>query len=884
MNKDTDEFGTHLDEDTDSRLQTSNELDLNVEQDSRSPKVIHATLPTLSSKEDANPDGILKIGTQFESDEHAYRFYNKYARVLGFSVRKDWANKSKVHGQVVSRKFTCSREGYRRKDRRDMNVKKHRKETRTGCLAHMIITRQPDGKYRVTHFEANHNHDNIDPNNDQIVQLQKELSSAQAAEADLPDNLDLQSRTDFELMSGRFEVRDALDYLAMDYDFYLRSERVREMKEGEAGRLLCYFQRQHIENPPFFYSMQLDIDDKVSNIFWADDNMVAAYDHFGDVVCLDTTCRTNRDFQPFVQFVGVNHHNQAVTFAAAFLFDDTTESLKWLLRAFLEAMSGKKPKVILTDQDATVVEAISSVLPETDHRICLWQMYQNTLRHLSHLVKDIKAFATSFRSCIYDQKDEEVFIQEWVALLGSYGLQQNDWLKWMLREREKWAVVYGTNTYFLDTKGSHVVESLSNKLKSCLSSDQDMLHAFKHLERVVDEQRYKEFIATDEMGRSTPRIMANVIMLKHASEVYTMKAFELFQREYEKCLNVIVNQCCQNGSLSEFKVSTFGQSREYRVTFNSSDTTVFCDCMKFEYVGFLCSHALKVLDQRNIKVVPSQYFLKRWTKEARIGCTRDTSQFIEHENSKLVAARRYKDLCSRMLNISARAADSEEAFLFASRQLEEVIEGVEKILTSKPEEVQGITSSSTGANASESENAEVCLDENTVEDQNEDGRAKWTKENKSCVPRRRKLKNIHGRSSKSRRVQNIQAQSPNTVNCISSPPPAFVSPQAPTMESLYNLEANQVVQCMYEQPDLLVDQQPNTDLYQQPNFFSDQHDSPGQTQLLEEPLIRSTYHDSVPISTHLRQAMELDLQSSSFLLCDHSCRYRASDPSYLEPK
>lgn len=57
------------------------------------------------------------------------------------------------------------------------------------------------------------------------------------------------------------------------------------------------------------------------------------------------------------------------------------------------------------------------------------------------------------------------------------------------------------------------------------------------------------------------------------------------------------------------------------------------------------------------------------------------------------------------------------------------------------------------------------------------------------------------------------------------------------LQSLYNLEANQVVQCMYEQPDLLVDQQPNTDLYQQPNFFSDQHDSPGQTQLLEVKVI-----------------------------------------------
>lgn len=58
------------------------------------------------------------------------------------------------------------------------------------------------------------------------------------------------------------------------------------------------------------------------------------------------------------------------------------------------------------------------------------------------------------------------------------------------------------------------------------------------------------------------------------------------------------------------------------------------------------------------------------------------------------------------------------------------------------------------------------------------------------------------------------------------------------LQSFYNFEPNQVVQCIYEQPDLLIiDQQPNTDLYQQPNFFSDQHDLPGQTQLLEVKVI-----------------------------------------------
>lgn len=885
MNRVDGDLGSPHYEDMDIRLQTADELDLNLEHESCIPKGICVTPASLSSKEEASTDGVLKIGTEFESDEHAHRFYNRYARVLGFRVRKDWVNRSKIHGQVVSRKFTCSREGYRRKDKRDINVKKHRKETRTGCLAHMIITRQTDGKYRVTHFEANHNHDNINPNNSQILQLQKELCITQFSEADLPIDLEFQSSTDYELMSRRSELRDSLDCLAMGYDNFLQCERARDMKKGEAGCLLHHFQRQHFENPSFFYAIQLDADDKVCNIFWADDNMVVDYDHFGDVVCLDTTHRTNKDSLPFVQFIGVNHHNQVVVFAAAFLFDDTAESLKWLLHTFLEAMSGKKPKIILTDQDAAVVEAINSVLPEIDHCICLWQMYQNALRHLSHIVKDTQSFTSDFRSCIYDQKDEEGFIQSWETLLENYGLQQNDWLKWMFREREKWAVVYGRNSFFLDLNGRHMAESLSNNLSNHLISDQGMLQFFNHFERLVDEQRYKENKANEEMYRCMPRLMANVILLKHASEVYTPKAFELFQREYEKCLNDVVNQSSQKGFLSEYKVNTFGQSREYCVTFNSSNNIVVCNCTKFESVGFLCSHALKVLDHRNIKVVPSQYILKRWTRDAKIGNVGNNTEIIESENLKLVVARRYKDLCYRILNISARAADSADAFQFASRQLEEVIEGVEKILTSKSDEAQGITSSSTGANASESENADPFLDGNRNEDQEVDDKAQGTRANTD----RRKLENINARSAKTKRDQNVKVQSRNALTCISSPPSAYVSSQPPTdnpvMQSLYNFETIQVVQCMYQQPNMLIDQQPNTDMYQQPNFYSDQHNPPNQTPLLQEPLIRNTNHESVSNTTQLRQAMDLDMHhphSSSFMLYDH--RYRGPDSTYLVPK
>lgn len=261
MDGDRNDLGTVHEGDFDVEPQTSNDLDLNVEQNCcSSPNVGHANDVQFCFPSSANT--VLGIGMEFESDDHAYRFYNKYATLVGFNVRKDWVNRSKVHGQVVSRKFTCSKEGYRRKDKRDVNVKKHRKETRTGCLAHMIVTRRPDGKYQVTHFEAQHNHDNINPNNVNMLNLQNEFSVAQGVEADSNNSLGPKSKSALDMLNKKISARESLDLLSMNYDNYLHSARERDMSKGEAGRLLGYFQRQHFENPSFFYAIQLDVDDK----------------------------------------------------------------------------------------------------------------------------------------------------------------------------------------------------------------------------------------------------------------------------------------------------------------------------------------------------------------------------------------------------------------------------------------------------------------------------------------------------------------------------------------------------------------------------------------------------------------------------------------------
>ncbi|KAA8548181.1 hypothetical protein F0562_004558 [Nyssa sinensis] len=564
-------------------------------------------------------DGVPKLGMGFDSEDHAYEFYNAYAGQIGFSVRKDYVNRSKVDGAVASRRFTCFREGFRQKDKRDLNVKRPRKETRIGCLAQLVIARQPDGKYRVTHFEENHNHELVPACRVRMLRSQKRSAAVQAVETSVVDGSKMHSESASDLNCKPVGDLGSFGYHPIDYKSKLLSKRMKEMRQGEAESILQYFQSKQLKDPSFFYAVQLDAEDQITNIFWADAKMLVDYGDFGDVVCFDTTYRLEKDCRPFAPFIGVNHHKQMVIFGAAFLYDETVESFKWLFQTFIEAMSGKKPKTILIDQDAIMAEAINLVLPETLQRLCVWHVYHNSLKHLSQVIVGSEdSFANDLSSCILYHHEEEDFINAWKAMLDSYSLWENEWLHGIFKEREQWAIPYGRHIFCADIVSTQFCESFNTNLRKYLKSDLDVLQFFKHFGRVVNDWRYKELEANYDMSQHMPRLMGDVILLKHARDVYTPKIFELFQQEYETCLNVVVNQCTESGSLFEYKVCIYGQLQEYTVIFNSSEDSAICNCMKFQFTGVLCSHALKVLDYRNIKVIPNQYILKRWTKDARM--------------------------------------------------------------------------------------------------------------------------------------------------------------------------------------------------------------------------------------------------------------------------
>jgi hypothetical protein len=130
-------------------------------------------------------------------------------------------------------------------------------------------------------------------------------------------------------------------------------------------------------------------------------------------------------------------------------------------------------------------------------------------------------------------------------------------------------------------------------------------------------------------------------MLIQASNMYTACIFEAFQAEYERSLAAYARPM---ETPNEYIVGVVRvvdgrtiMEKEYKVESDPSNKMVFCSCQQLERIGILCSHALKVLDMMNIKVLLEHYILKRWTREARCGVVQDIHGNNVIENPKIDA-------------------------------------------------------------------------------------------------------------------------------------------------------------------------------------------------------------------------------------------------------
>ncbi|XP_076951169.1 protein FAR1-RELATED SEQUENCE 5-like [Bidens hawaiensis] len=331
------------------------------------------------------------IGQVFDTPDDAYEFYNGYAFLHGFGIRKRVTHKNKTTNEAYRKKYVCNKEGFKdlKRDGSAGEAKKRRRNLRTGCEAFLRISKGKDGKWFVNAFNNAHNH---------------EITA-----------------TPTKVMKHRSHGKFPRSLVCKSLMLEL----------GQSGLRPCQIKKvvNTMKNPS-----ENDVTSKqCADILgeqrkqYKDGRSRDSYIKFADVVVFDVTYMTNKFMMPFAPFVGVNHHRQSMLFAGALLENEKQETFEWLFQNFLKCMFDKHPLAIITDQDKAIENAIKKVFPKTRHRFCSWHIKKHQIEHLRALTVRYNDIEEPYKQWIKSNTVEE-FENHWEFLCSRYQFESGSWI------------------------------------------------------------------------------------------------------------------------------------------------------------------------------------------------------------------------------------------------------------------------------------------------------------------------------------------------------------------------------------------------------------------------------------------------------------------------
>ncbi|XP_061344026.1 protein FAR1-RELATED SEQUENCE 3-like [Gastrolobium bilobum] len=600
-----------------------------------------------------------QVGMLFESEDAAKSIYEAYARHVGFSTHVGQFSRAKPDGPIITWDFACSWEVFKRK-----NV--------VSCNAMLRIERK-DANWVVTKFVEDHNHSLASPRKVQYLRPRRHFAGATR---NVAETFDASNDSYVPLNGNHLEavsiVRSSSpaekSHPTRNIDSFtnVRSSRKRTLGR-DAQNLLNYFKQMQAENPGFYYAIQLDDENRMTNVFWADARSRSAYNYFGDAVIFDTMYRPNQYQVPFAPFTGVNHHGQMVLFGCALLVDESESSFTWLFRTWLTAMNDRPPVSITTDQDRAIQAAVAQVFPETRHCICKWHILREGQERLAHIYLAHPSFYGELYSCINFSETIEDFESAWKSLLDKYDLQKNDWLQAVYNARKQWAPVYFRGTFFAAFTSNHGVSSFFD---GYVNQQTTIPFFFKQYERSLEHSLEKEIEADYDTICTTPVLKTPSPMEQQAANLYTKKIFAKFQEELVETFVYTANNVDDDGVVSKYRVAKYEHDHKaYMVTLDISEMKANCSCQMFEYAGILCRHILTVFTVTNVLTLPSHYILNRWTRNAKssIGTDDRISDPLGIENLTI----RFNSLCQEAIKLAEEGAIAVETYNAAINALRE---------------------------------------------------------------------------------------------------------------------------------------------------------------------------------------------------------------------
>ncbi|XP_043726120.1 protein FAR1-RELATED SEQUENCE 11-like [Telopea speciosissima] len=560
---------------------------------------------------------MLHPGKVFGTAEEAFETYIRYAKKHGFSIRKQRTYVIEDGSKEIYRRdFVCHRAGKgKRKRMDDGNEGRNRKSVRCMCEAHLCVYRVKTAEavtWQVSSFSDKHNHELLTEDEVRHLPAYRYISDYYKGRLVEMEKSGMSVKQMMRLLEVEQKVEvGGLPFNETDIRNFLSQSKNIERKYDAANLVLLCRSMQE-KDAEFRYDYSVDEQNRLEHIAWCHASSVRGYEHYGDLVVFDTSNKLNAYDMIVGIWVGVTNHGVSCLFGCCLLRNEKASSFSWALKVFLRFMNGKHPKIIFTDQDSAIREAVREQMPGTRHAFCMWYITKKAPGWFSSLLGTrYNKWQEEFYK-LNEAESEEDFDVGWRDMGEMYGLSGDlNWIN-LYELRALWAKPF-LKSSFVGIWTTNRSESMNSFMKRFITSETLLTEFMEQVGRAVDT-----IVLAGEKQNMQQKV--NKIVLKtgapieeHASKLLTPYAFNQYQKEILQSFFYRVQQI-DNGEWLVKHAST--EDKGCKVYHVVGGGVVSCSCRAFEFTGILCRHAVAVLQRNNCFGTPDQYLPVRWRREA----------------------------------------------------------------------------------------------------------------------------------------------------------------------------------------------------------------------------------------------------------------------------
>ena len=197
---------------------------------------------------------------KFSSLDHGGEFYNTYAKLVSFSIRKDKIKRNK-NNIVTSRRWVCAKEGLQiRKNEVNLKCMHARPIIRSGCKAAFRIRFERKlGEWVVGEFKfkMEHNHDLVMQFETQFLRSHRTIKDSDKAQIIALHNVGVKSNQIMEHLIQQAGGYENMGFTPKYLYNHIAANHNNSMRDGDAECALPYLQEKADMDSSFFFNTLL---------------------------------------------------------------------------------------------------------------------------------------------------------------------------------------------------------------------------------------------------------------------------------------------------------------------------------------------------------------------------------------------------------------------------------------------------------------------------------------------------------------------------------------------------------------------------------------------------------------------------------------------------